>query len=609
MCWIFAYKWEKDASELLMHWLVNLEYRGYDSAWICVLNKNGEIFVEKAVWKVSNLQTKLENDKKDLSNYHTWIAHTRWATHWGVTLENTHPHHSENGRFHVVHNWIIENFIELKKELSNNFHFYSDTDSEVVAKLIEREYEKDLLTTVKKVSRMIQGAYGLAVIDRENPDEIIWIKLGSPLVLGIKWETNFFISSDPNALAGVADKFIALDDHELVHIKWNDYKIMYAEFVIEKEAEEIEDTSAEYTKWDFEHFMLKEIHQMPEVFENSIRWKVDFEKHEINSVTLNDIFNNKYTRIAIIWAWTSYYSWNVWASYFEELSWIETHTYIAAEFKYKKQFINKDTLYIFISQSWETADTVDCLKLVKAKWAKTMWIVNVVGSTIARLADYGLYTHSWREVWVASTKAFTWNLWILITMALYLWNKNELDYTKYREVISWMSELKDAMNKVLEKSDAIKKIWEKYKNYQNMFFVGRNNLFPLAQEWSLKFKEITYNHTEAYPSGELKHGSLSLISEEFPSVSINPKWKHYDKNISTMKEISARNWKVIGVVTEWDPNADLYDDVIKIPETIEELTPFTISLALNLFAYHTANALPDRDIDKPRNLAKSVTVE
>lgn len=608
MCWIFAYKWEKKASELLIHGLVNLEYRGYDSAGICAVNKSWDIFIEKAVWKVSNLQNKLEEINANLDDYHTWIAHTRWATHWGVTIENSHPHYSANKRFYVVHNWIIENFIELKEELEKEFDFYSETDSEVVAKLIEKEFDWNLLSTIKKVIKKIDWAYGLAILDRENPDELIWIKLGSPLVLWIKWEDNFFISSDSNALSGVADKFIALDDNEIIHIVWNTYKILNAWEEIQKHAENILEDTGDYSKWDFAHFMLKEIYEMPEIYENSIRGRINFDNHEITSPTLNDLFKNNFEKIAIIASWTSYFSAWIWANYFEEISGIETHTYISAEFKYKKQFINDKTLYIFISQSGETADAVDCLKLVKAKWWKTLWIVNVVGSTIARLSDYNLYTHSGREVWVASTKAFTWNLWTLLTIALFLWNKKDLDYGKFREILDWMKTLKKAMEDVFKKDLEIKELAKKYLDYKNFFFVWRNNLFPIAQEWSLKFKEITYNHTESYPSGELKHWPLSLIDKDFPSVLVNPKWKHYDKNISTLKEISAREWKVIWVVTEGDKNKSIYTDTIEIPETIEELAPFTISIALDLFAYHTAYLL-ERDIDKPRNLAKSVTVE
>lgn len=608
MCGIFAYKGEKAASDLLIHGLVNLEYRGYDSAWMCCINNAWELYIEKAVWKVSNLQNKVENDNKNLEWYNLWIAHTRWATHGWVTIENTHPHHSQNGRFHVVHNWIIENFISLKKELEAKYSFYSDTDSEVVAKLIEEEFETDLLTTVKKVVNKIEGAYWLAVIDTQNPDEIVWIKLGSPLVLWIKDETNFFISSDPNALSWVADKFIAIDDHEIIHISWDSYKILNAEKEIEREAEDINHEDTEYSKWNYEHFMLKEIHEMPQTFENSIRWKINFNTHDIYSPTLEETYSDNIERIAIIWAWTSNFAWQIWANLFEDLSWIETHTYVSAEFKYKKQFINKNTLYIFISQSWETADTVDCLKLVKAKWWKTFWIVNVVGSTIARLSDTWLYTHSWREVWVASSKAFVWNIWILITMALYFWNKRNLDYSKFREIISELSKLKTDMENVFNYDEKFKQVAKKYKDYSNMFFVGRNNLYPMANEWSLKFKEITYIHTESYPSGELKHWSLSLVDEDFPTILINPKGRFYDKNISTLKEVKARKWKVIGFITENDPNKDLYDDYIEIPETIEELAPFTLSIALFMFAYETAYLLWT-DIDKPRNLAKSVTVE
>lgn len=316
----------------------------------------------------------------------------------------------------------------------------------------------------------------------------------------------------------------------------------------------------------------------------------------------------RFWKIEIIASGTSYYSAWVWAWYFEELSGIPTTIHVSTEFKYKRHFIDEKTLYIFISQSWETADTRDCLKIVKERWGTTFWIVNVVGSTIARLSDMWLYTHCGMEVWVASTKAFTWNLSVLLLMALYLWNKRDLDYNKYRELLEEMKTLQDKMTKVLTNANKIKALAEKYSKYENMFYLWRNLLFPIAQEGSLKLKEITYHHSEAYPSGELKHGPLSLVDENFPVISINPSGKFYDKNISTMKEVKARDWIVIWVVSKDDPNKDLYNDVIEIPNTSLELTPFTISIALDLFAYFTASKLW-REIDKPRNLAKSVTVE
>lgn len=610
MCWIFAYKWDKEASPFLLEWLKNLEYRGYDSAGICEINKAGEFYIEKAVWKVSNLATKVENSDKELEWYNTWIAHTRWATHGKVTMENTHPHYSKNERFFIVHNGIIENYIELKKELEDRgYTFYGETDTEIVAKLIEDMFETDIETTIKKVFRRITWAYALGVIDRQEPDTLIWVKIWSPLVLGLaEWE--YFLSSDANALARFAKTYINLDDWEMVVIKGNTHKIISLDsgLSLDKQIEDITYSEDNYALWDFSHFMEKEIFQVPEIIDNFIKWRIDFETLEIKSNTLEELAAKDFKRIEIIASWTSYNA-GMTASYlFEELASIPTTVYVSTEFKYKKKFINTDTLYIFISQSGETADSLESLKVVKNKWGFTFWIVNVVGSSIARLSDLGLYTHSGREVWVAATKSFIGQIWVLLIMALYLGNKKDLEYTKYKEILACMQKLKDNVSLVLLESQKIQKVAKKYAHYKDMFFLWRNIQYPMAMEWSLKCKEITYNHTEAYSAGELKHGPLSLIEPSFPTLLINPEGRFTDKNVSTLKEIKARDGLVIWLITKWDKNKDLYDDVIEIPHTIEELSIFPVSVALQLFAYYAAREL-DREIDKPRNLAKSVTVE
>lgn len=610
MCWIFAYKWDKEASPFLLEWLKNLEYRGYDSAGICEINKFGEFYIEKAIWKVSNLSTKVEANEQNLEWYNTWIAHTRWATHGKVTMENTHPHYSKNERFFIVHNWIIENYIELKKELEDRWYtFYGETDTEIVAKLIEDMFDTDIETTIKKVFRRLTWAYALGVIDRQEPDTLIWVKIGSPLVLGLS-EGEYFLSSDANALARFAKTYITLDDWEMVIIKWNNHKIISLDswLSLEKEAENINYSEDNYALGDFSHFMEKEIFQVPEIIDNFIKWRIDFESLEIKSNTLEDLAAKNFKRIEIIASWTSYNAWMTASYLFEELAGIETSVCVSTEFKYKKKFINSETLYIFISQSGETADSLESLKVVKNKWWFTFGIVNVVGSSIARLSDLWLYTHSWREVWVAATKSFIGQIWVLLIMALYLWNKKDLEYTKYKEILAAMKHLRDDVSLVLLESKKIQAIAKKYAKYKDMFFLWRNIHYPMAMEWSLKCKEITYNHTEAYSAWELKHWPLSLIEPSFPTILINPEWKFNEKNISTLKEVKARDGFVIWLITKWDKNAYLYDDVIEIPKTIEELSIFTVSVALQLFAYYEAREL-DREIDKPRNLAKSVTVE
>lgn len=609
MCWIFAYIWEKQSDNFLVNWLRNLEYRWYDSAWIVCVNSLWEFYLQKATWKVSNLASKIEKDWFNLEWYNTWIAHTRWATHGWVNVENCHPHCSENSRFFIVHNWIIENYIEIKKELESKWiKFYSETDSEVVAKLIEIEFEKDIETTIKRIAKKLTWAYALAVIDKEKPDVLIWAKIGSPLVLWF-WQKEFFLSSDANALKESCDHFIPLEDWEIIVIKSWTFNIYNLDNkILDKNMVKLWNKDEEIWLWDYEHYMLKEIYEIPNVLNNALAWRIDYKKREITSKTLEELNEKKINKIEIIASWTSYNAWMVAASWFEELSDIETKVYVSTEFKYKKHFINSKTLYIFISQSWETADSLECLKIVKNKWGLTFWIVNSVWSSIARLTDMWLYTHSWVEIWVASTKAFIWQLGVLLLMSLSLWNSRNLDYMKFSEIISELETITPKLDNVLSDYKNIKSISEKYSKYSNMFFLWRNLLFPIALEWSLKLKEITYNHSEAYSAWELKHWPLSLVDEDFPTLLINPKSRLNPKNISTLKEIQARKWLVIWVLTKWDINSNLFDDIIEIDDINEYLSPFLISTSLNLFAYYMAHHLW-REIDKPRNLAKSVTVE
>ncbi len=608
MCWIFAYKWKKEALNILLNGLKSLEYRGYDSAWITVINETGNSYSIKALGKVSNLATKVEAEKKDTKNFCVGIAHTRWATHGWVSLENTHPHSSSNERFFLVHNGIIENYIELKKSLEKKWYsFYGDTDSEVVAKLIEDIFEKDLETTLKKVKELITWAYALAVIDKNNPDTIVAIKLGSPLVIGFK-NDEFYLSSDSNAIANVTDYYIPIDDHEMVIIQQNSYKIINAEKEIKKEKIESIAYNTESDMWAFQHFMEKEIFEVPNIIENILWGRIDFKSLEIKSNALSRLDIKNIEKIEFIASGTSYNAWYCGTYLFEELAWIPSQIHISTEFKYKKQFINDKTLYIFISQSWETADSLECLKIVKNKGGKTFWIINVVGSSIARLCDNGLYTHCGVEVWVAATKSFIGQLLTILIIALYIWNKKWLDYNEYVHTIKYLEQLKDDINMVLVNARKIQDIATKYSEYKNMFFLGRNIFYPLAMEGSLKCKEITYHHTESYSSGELKHGPLSLIEENFPTLLINPESPLYEKNISTLKEIGARKGKVIWLISQNDTHKEEYNDTLEIPQTNIYNSLFTTSVTLQLFAYYMANSL-GREIDKPRNLAKSVTVE
>lgn len=608
MCWIFAYNWKKNSIELLVEWLRKLEYRWYDSAWVMWVNSKWEVFLEKAIWKVSNLATKVEKklDKKD--DFTCWIAHTRWATHGKVTLENTHPHHSENNRFYVVHNWIIENYMSLKEELEKKYNFYWETDTEVIAKLLEKLFDGDIVSTVEKVTKKLVWAYSIAVIDKENPGVLIWVKLWSPMVVWVG-ESGIFLSSDINALWKVATEFTTLDDNETVIIKdwkYNIYSLAWEK--INKETEAITDNMWLADKWSFETFTEKEINEVPQVLKNALKWRINFETKTITNETLEELNSLDIKHIEIIASGSSYFAWVVWKNWFEELSWIKTEVRVSSEFLYETFIPNKKTLYIFMSQSWETADVRESIRMVKEKWCLTFGIVNVVWSTIARMCDMWLYTHSWIEIWVASTKNVVAQLAVLLLISLSMWLKRDLQVSEAKNIIEKLDELEEKLEWLLQNKKHYKKLADKYSKYNNFFYLWRNLVYGTACECSLKIKELSYVHAESYSTWELKHGPLALVWPNFPCIVINPKWINREKTISNIKEIKARDWLVLWVITSWDNIKDIYDDIIEIPKTHPILTPFLPLIPLWLFSVEVAKNLK-RDIDKPQNLAKSVTVE
>lgn len=607
MCWIFAYNWKENAIPFLIEWLRRLEYRWYDSAWILCVDDKNNVFFEKAVWKVSNLATKIEKNEKKDWKYNSWIAHTRWATHWKVTEANTHPHRSQNNRFFVVHNWIIENYLDLKKQLETKYNFYSETDTEVIAKLLEYSYTWDLYTTVEKVIKRLVGAYSIAVIDTENPDTIVGAKLWSPMILGI-WEDSIFLSSDINALWKFASEFVSLDDNEIVVIKNQNYNIYSLWEEINKEKEAITEEMWLADKWKFDTYTEKEIFEIPNVLRNSLYWRIDFDTKTITNETLENLNSLEIENIEIIASGSSYFAWVVWKEWFESLAWIKTEVRVSSEFLYWTFIPNKKTLYIFMSQSWETADVRESLRMVKAKWCTTFGIVNVVWSTIARMCDMWLYTHAWIEIWVASTKNIIAQLGVLLLMSLSMWLARDLQHTEAKTIIEKLAELDKKLEWLLEKHNHYKTLAKKYSKYNNFFYLGRNLVYWTACECSLKIKELSYVHAEAYSTWELKHWPLALVGPNFPCIVINPKSIQREKTISNVKEIKARNWTVLWVITAWDDIKDIYDDIIEIPKTHPILTPFLPLVPLWLFAVEVAKNL-NRDIDKPQNLAKSVTVE
>ena len=607
MCWIFAYNWKQNSVPFLVEWLRRLEYRGYDSAWIFAVSPEKETFLEKEIWKVSNLATKISKNPKKDWNYTSWIAHTRWATHWKVTVENTHPHHSENNRFFIVHNWIIENYFTLKKDLEKKYKFYSETDTEVVAKLFEELFDWDLHSTLEKVTKKIVWAYAIAVIDKENPDTIIWAKLWSPLIIGVS-DDAIFLSSDINALWNVAQEFTTLEDYETVIIKNGKFEVFSFWKEVKKQTEELTEEMWNVSKGKFETFTEKEIFETSQVLRNALNWRIDFENKVITNETLEELNSYNFENIEIIASGSSYFAGMVWKSWFEELADIKTELKVSSEFLYEKFLPNKKTLYIFMSQSWETADVRESVKMVKEKWCLAFWIVNVVWSTIARMCDMGLYTHSGVEVWVASTKNIIAQLAVLITMALSMWIKKNLQISEAKLIIEELWKLDLKIEWLLDRQAHYKNLAKKYSKFTNFFYLWRNLVYGAASEASLKLKELSYIHSESYQTGELKHWPLALVWPNFPCIVINPKNILREKTISNVKEIKARNWIVLWVITAWDTEKDIYDDVIEIPKTHRVLTPFLPLIPLWIFAVEIAKELW-RDIDKPQNLAKSVTVE
>ncbi len=606
MCWIFAYNWKEDSIPFLIEWLKNLEYRWYDSAWVVWINEKWEVFLEKAVWRVSNLATKVELNKKK-SSYPVGIAHTRWATHGWVTENNAHPHYSESERFFIVHNWIIENYKALRKELEKKYKFYSETDSEVVAKLIEEKYDWNILSTLQKVTKIIVWAYALAIIDKKNPWMLVGTKLGSPMIIWIQ-DSDFFLASDINALSSVASEFVQMEDNEVVIIENGKFSIFSNDTEVCRDCEKIEKNQKKSEKGKFDTFTEKEIHEIPEVIENVFKWRINFETKSIHNETLQELNEHDIERIEIIASGSSYFAWQVWTYWFRELSWIPAEVRISNEFLYDTFIPDEKTLYIFMSQSGETADVRECLKMVKSKWCLTFWIVNVVWSTIARMCDMWLFSHAWAEIWVASTKNIIWQLWVLILMALSMWMKRDLQYSRWREIIEELSNLKKIFEKQLKKSKEIKKIAKEYCDYKSLFFMWRNLLYPIAEEWALKLKELSYIHSEAYSSWEMKHWPLALVNKNFLCIFLNLKWVFEEKTNSNIKEVKARNGIVLWVITTWEDDKDLYDDTIEVPEVDKVVTPFVALIPVWLYALHTATILW-RDVDKPQNLAKSVTVE
>jgi glucosamine--fructose-6-phosphate aminotransferase (isomerizing) len=603
MCGLVGYIGERAAFPILLSGLKRLEYRGYDSYGFFVMGKANEDFLLKRVGKIS----KSEKELSDLNvKGNIGIAHTRWATTGAVTRANAHPHWDCKKEIFLVHNGIIENYKALKEKLIQEGHkFSSETDTEVVPHLIEKYFEGNLEEALRKALREVKGTYGIAVISKRDPQKIVAARLSSPLILGINKE-EFLVASDPAALITHTRRIINLDDNEIAVLKPDNFFILK-----EKPLETIEWTPEEAEKGGYPHFMLKEIMEEPEAIENAIRGRLITKEGLVKLGGLTSVEKKlrKINKLILVACGTAGYAARVGEYMLEEYAGLPTEVDIASEFRYRKPVVDKNTAAIFVSQSGETADTLAALREMKSKGILTLGITNVVGSTQARETDAGVYTRSGPEIAVASTKAFLGQLSVLALLTVYLGRQREMSLVTGKRIISELSKLPALSRDILKNDSKIKKLAEKYKDFKNFFFIGRKYNFPVALEGALKLKEISYLHTEGVAGGELKHGPLALVDENFPTIAICSSDSVYEKMISNIEEIKARKGKVIAIATKGNEEIKrLADDVIYIPKTLEMLTPILSIIPLHLFAYYMA-ALLGCDIDKPKNLAKSVTVE
>lgn len=608
MCGIIGYVGdEQRAMEVILDGLSKLEYRGYDSAGLAII-ENGKIFIEKKSGKLENLRNALKG--KEESAY-VGIGHTRWATHGNPTDENSHPHFSSDRKVAVVHNGIIENYLKLKEELTKEgYIFTSQTDSEVVAHLFSKHYDGDMLSTLRKVTERIRGSYALGIIERKNPDRLVCVRKESPLIIGLGKGKNF-IASDVPAILKYTREVIFLDNSEMAIVEKDRVSVYDSQGKkLEKAISKIEWDMEQANKGGYPHFMLKEIEEQPEVIEKTLdvymntNGKVDF------SSSLKKLDLSKIKEIYIVACGTAYHAGLQGAYFFKKISGIKTEVDIASEFRYSDPFIDESTLAIFISQSGETLDTLMAMKMAKEKGATTLAITNVLGSTISREADMVIYTLAGPEISVASTKAYTAQVTLFYLLALYFGEKKMLiDGNKYESYLDTIHMLSDQVKKVIDKKEQIRAIANKIKDKRNGFFIGRGIDDKCGREGSLKMKEITYIHTEAFSAGELKHGTIALIEEGTMVVAIATQEDMIEKIISNIKEVKARGAYVIALTKEKYKNvADISDEIILIDDVEDILAPTVANISLQLLAYYTA-VEKGLDVDKPRNLAKSVTVE
>ncbi|MDT8417221.1 MAG: glutamine--fructose-6-phosphate transaminase (isomerizing) [Lutibacter sp.] len=616
MCGIAGYLGFRKAYPIVINGLQRLEYRGYDSAGVVLVDGN-EMSLYKTKGKVSDLKKimKQNNVEGNLA-----LGHTRWATHGVPNNENSHPHLSNSGNLVIVHNGIIENYDTIKKELiTRGYTFKSDTDTEVLINLIEEIKTKNnckLGYAVQMALTNVVGAYAIAVLDRTKPNEIIVAKLGSPIAIGIgENNSEFFVASDASPFIEYTRNAIYLEDEELAIIKLGeDIRIrkIHNNAEVVPDIQQLKLNLEQIEKGGYDHFMLKEIHEQPQSILDAYRGRLLPSKSMIKMGSVDNNISRflNANRMVIVACGTSWHAGLVAEYLFEDLARIPVEVEYASEFRYRNPIINKNDIVIAISQSGETADTLAAIKLAKSKDAFVFGVCNVVGSSIARETDTGAYTHAGPEIGVASTKAFTTQITVLALIALKLGNlKGELSNSMYHHYIQELSLIPAKVEEVLKMDKEIEKIAAIYKDAPNCLYLGRGYNFPVALEGALKLKEISYIHAEGYPAAEMKHGPIALIDEHMPVVVIATKKGHYDKVVSNIQEIKARNGKIIAIVTKGDTVVrDIADHVIEIPETEEAFTPLLSTIPLQLLSYYIA-VMRGCNVDQPRNLAKSVTVE
>jgi glucosamine--fructose-6-phosphate aminotransferase (isomerizing) len=608
MCGIVGYVGNKSVSPLLIEGLKRLEYRGYDSAGVAVMNGNG-VEMRKAAGKIARLESAINASPVHGS---VGIAHTRWATHGAPTECNAHPHVSQDGTIAVVHNGIIENFAPLRQTLEGlGYKFVSDTDTEVIAHLIQEAFTDNLEEAVIDALAQVEGTYGIAVVSSRDPDKIVAARKGSPLLIGLG-DGEYYVASDVSAILSHTRQVVYLDDGDIAVLDKNGYR------VLDQNASELR-RNVSKVDWDldqierggFPHFMLKEIFEQPQTIENTMRGRLLDEDGtaKLGGLNLSEEELLSFDNIVITACGTSWHSALIGGMMLEDLARIPTKVEYASEFRYRNPIVNARTLCIVISQSGETADTLAAMREAKHRGARTLGIVNVVGSTIARESDGGTYIHAGPEIGVASTKAFSSQVTALLMFTLKLARLRNLSSVRGREIVQALHALPGQVQQILDRAEEIEAVAEEFKRASNFLYLGRGYNFPTALEGALKLKEISYIHAEGYPAAEMKHGPIALIDEMMPVVFITPHDSVFDKVVSNVQEVKARKGKVIAITSRNEPAlAGKIDYEFRIPETLDLVTPILASVPLQLLAYYIA-VKRGSNVDQPRNLAKSVTVE